>query len=342
MQAYDSVAVEADVELGGTDQLYNLLMGRDGDGGLRPRAAGRADDAAARLLGRREDVQLASATTSRSTRRPRSSSARRCGSRTTLLPELVPARAGATTPPAGEPLEAKLAPRALHRRRARTGRRPRARRRSTSRASCARARRPRRCRRRRFRDGDPVHLPALLVELLRRGSTSEARRLIAQGGVKVDGEVVTELDVPRARLAGALVQAGQAPFRPLDTPPDALCYHSRAARQRRRRKSCNRQRRPVEPNRYDVVSAKHRRASGASRRLFSRPRRGSAVFENSTACDLRRDLSRPGFGRPRRTHMTRRPSLRGGVTFEHKLMNQLAARRIGLVSERGNRSSRRV
>ncbi|AHY46570.1 tyrS: tyrosine--tRNA ligase [Rubrobacter radiotolerans] len=28
MQAYDSVVVEADVELGGTDQLYNLLMGR--------------------------------------------------------------------------------------------------------------------------------------------------------------------------------------------------------------------------------------------------------------------------------------------------------------------------
>jgi tyrosyl-tRNA synthetase len=28
MQAYDSVAVDADVEIGGTDQLYNLLMGR--------------------------------------------------------------------------------------------------------------------------------------------------------------------------------------------------------------------------------------------------------------------------------------------------------------------------
>lgn len=28
-QAYDSVAVEADVELGGTDQLFNLLVGRD-------------------------------------------------------------------------------------------------------------------------------------------------------------------------------------------------------------------------------------------------------------------------------------------------------------------------
>src|SRR5256714_13731929 len=29
MQAYDSVAVRADVELGGTDQTYNLLMGRE-------------------------------------------------------------------------------------------------------------------------------------------------------------------------------------------------------------------------------------------------------------------------------------------------------------------------
>src|SRR5918999_3545887 len=29
LQAYDSVAVQADVELGGTDQLFNLLVGRD-------------------------------------------------------------------------------------------------------------------------------------------------------------------------------------------------------------------------------------------------------------------------------------------------------------------------
>jgi len=28
-QAYDSVAIEADVELGGTDQTFNILMGRD-------------------------------------------------------------------------------------------------------------------------------------------------------------------------------------------------------------------------------------------------------------------------------------------------------------------------
>src|ERR687886_1991761 len=41
MQAYDSVAVEADVELGGTDQLFNLLMGREvmAAYGLEPQVA---------------------------------------------------------------------------------------------------------------------------------------------------------------------------------------------------------------------------------------------------------------------------------------------------------------
>ena len=61
-------------------------------------------------------------------------------------------------------------------------------------------------------DGDPLHLPALLVEHLEVPSTSEARRLIAQGGVKVDGEAVHELDLPRARLDGAVIQAGKRRF----------------------------------------------------------------------------------------------------------------------------------
>lgn len=29
MQAYDSVAIDADIELGGTDQRFNTLLGRD-------------------------------------------------------------------------------------------------------------------------------------------------------------------------------------------------------------------------------------------------------------------------------------------------------------------------
>src|SRR5262249_26226194 len=61
-------------------------------------------------------------------------------------------------------------------------------------------------------ESDPVHLPAVLVDVLGVGSTSEARRLISQGGVKVDGEVVSDLDVPRTRLGGALVQAGKRRF----------------------------------------------------------------------------------------------------------------------------------
>src|SRR5581483_2815395 len=47
--------------------------------------------------------------------------------------------------------------------------------------------------------GDPLHLPALLASAFGL-STSEARRMIGQGGVRVDGEAVAELELPRARL----------------------------------------------------------------------------------------------------------------------------------------------
>jgi tyrosyl-tRNA synthetase len=57
-----------------------------------------------------------------------------------------------------------------------------------------------------------VHLPALLVERLGVGSTSEARRLIQQGGVRVNGEPAPGVDVPRAALAGALLQVGKRRF----------------------------------------------------------------------------------------------------------------------------------
>ena len=59
VQGYDSVALRADVELGGTDQKFNLLVGPAIAGSLRPGAADRADHAAARRPGRRaEDVQI--------------------------------------------------------------------------------------------------------------------------------------------------------------------------------------------------------------------------------------------------------------------------------------------
>jgi tyrosyl-tRNA synthetase len=56
------------------------------------------------------------------------------------------------------------------------------------------------------------------VEHLGVGSTSEARRLIAQGAVRIDGQPAAELDVPRASLEGALVQAGKRRFMRFFTP----------------------------------------------------------------------------------------------------------------------------
>jgi tyrosyl-tRNA synthetase len=52
----------------------------------------------------------------------------------------------------------------------------------------------------------------LLVDFLGLASTSEARRMITQGGVKLNGEVVKDLDLSRDRLNGALVQAGKRRF----------------------------------------------------------------------------------------------------------------------------------
>ena len=59
--------------------------------------------------------------------------------------------------------------------------------------------------------GRPVHLPALLADAFGL-STSEGRRLIAQGGVKVDGRPAEALDLPRESLEGAVVQAGKRRF----------------------------------------------------------------------------------------------------------------------------------
>ena len=58
---------------------------------------------------------------------------------------------------------------------------------------------------------DPVHLPRVLSRELGM-TTSQARRLIDQGGVRLDGEPVTELDVAAERLRGTLLQAGKRRF----------------------------------------------------------------------------------------------------------------------------------
>src|SRR5215207_6714493 len=65
-------------------------------------------------------------------------------------------------------------------------------------------------------NGEAVHLPALLADAF-DVSRSEARRLLAQAGVKLDGEALDEsaLDLPAERLDGAVIQLGRRRFKRL-------------------------------------------------------------------------------------------------------------------------------
>jgi tyrosyl-tRNA synthetase len=65
-------------------------------------------------------------------------------------------------------------------------------------------------------DGEPVHLPALIAEAFGR-SRSDARRLLTQGGVRLDGDALGEADMDLAaeRLDGRVLQVGKRHFRRL-------------------------------------------------------------------------------------------------------------------------------
>jgi tyrosyl-tRNA synthetase len=208
MQAYDSVAVEADVELGGTDQLYNLLAGRDvmEAYGIEPQVV-----LTTPLLLSWDGEKMSSSVGNNV---PLTAAPEEQFGRTMRLPDdqleewyrLVMEQPS----PDGDPLEAKLA----------LARYVVARSHGVEAARAAEAHFTRVVRERRapdevatypLPDDDPVHLPAILAGAFEM-STSEGRRLIADDAVKVDGEVVHELDIPRSQLENALVQAGKRRF----------------------------------------------------------------------------------------------------------------------------------
>lgn len=214
MQAYDSVAVEADVELGGTDQLYNLLAGRDvmEAYGLEPQVV-----LTTPLLLSWDGEKMSSSVGNNI---PLTAPPEEMFGRTMRIPDAMLEewyRLVAEEPlRAGDPMQAKL--RLAHRIVARSHGEDAARaaeehftrvvRRGEAPEEMPAASLP---------EGDPVHLPALIASAF-GVSTSEARRLVAQGGVRLDGEVVAELDVPRERLAGAVLQAGKRRFARLVAP----------------------------------------------------------------------------------------------------------------------------
>ena len=212
MQAYDSVAIEADVELGGTDQLYNLLAGREvmEAYGVEPQVV-----LTTPLLLSWDGEKMSSSVGNNV---PLTAPAEEMFGRTMRIPDsqleewwtLV-----AQQPvPEGDPMKAKLElarwiVARSHGEEAAT-------------AAAEHFRRvvqegeaPEDVPERSLPAGDPIHLPAVLADAFDL-STSEARRLIAQGGVKLDGDAVSDLDVPRSRLAGAVLQAGKRRFVRLD------------------------------------------------------------------------------------------------------------------------------
>jgi tyrosyl-tRNA synthetase len=216
LQGYDSVAVRADVELGGTDQMFNLLLGRD-----IQRAYGQPQQVAMTLpiLPGTDGVQRMSKTLGNYigvTEPPEE-----IYGKTLSLPdsamgtwyELLLDR----PPPADLP--ARDAKRALAR--ALVAR-------FHDEAAAARAEEqfdrvhvahevPEEIEEANFEASDgAVHLPAVL-EAVFGLSRSEGRRLLAQGGVRLDGEALSgdDQDVPAERLDGAVLQVGKRRFRRL-------------------------------------------------------------------------------------------------------------------------------
>jgi tyrosyl-tRNA synthetase len=218
LQGYDSVAIEADLELGGTDQKFNLLLGRDiqqaygqpgqsimtmpilpGTDGERRMSKSLGNyigvtDPPEEMFGKLMSI-------------PDSVMGTYYG---LLLAEEVPADL--------EPVQAKrnLARRLVDRFHGdATGER--------AETAFDRVHKqgevPEDVPERRLadidglEDGEEIHLPALISALFGL-SSSEARRLLAQGGVKADGEALPAepLDVPADSVRGKVLQVGKRRF----------------------------------------------------------------------------------------------------------------------------------
>ena len=209
MQAYDSVAIEADVEIGGTDQLFNLLAGRDvmPQYGLQPQVV----ITYPLLVGLDGEEKMSKSTGNyiAITEPPEQLFGKTMSIPDAALPQWWELVAGGGEHP-DDPLEWKLE----------LARRVTGRWAGEDGSRVGEAHFTRVVREGRAPDDvpeaplpveDPVHLPGALAAVFGL-STSEVRRLIAGGGVKVDGEVVRALDLDRAALSGATVQAGKRRF----------------------------------------------------------------------------------------------------------------------------------
>ncbi len=210
MQAYDSVAVQADVELGGTDQLFNLMLGREVQQayGQQPQVAltmpilpgtdgvARMSKSSGNYIGVAEPPE------------------EQFG-KIMSIPDaamvifyelLFAAEPGVSGHPNAEKRRlGRLVADRFHG--AGAGDRAEAAFDRMFKANTAPEDTPTVT----IAAGD-VHVPAFLVDHMGVASRGEARRLVAQGGVTVDGARLDDLDVPAARLHDSVVRAGKRRF----------------------------------------------------------------------------------------------------------------------------------
>jgi tyrosyl-tRNA synthetase len=214
MQAYDSVAIEADVELGGTDQLYNLLAGRDvmEAYGVEPQVA-----LTVPLLVSWDDARMSSSrgnyiALAEPPEEQFGKAMRISDEQLEQWYELVME----SEAPSGDPLEAKLE---LARFIVRRSHGDEAARKAEDHFT------------RVVREGqapdeveevvhadDLVYFPGLLSSRFGQ-SASHWRRVIDQGGVKLDGAPLTAYELPRAEVENRLIQAGKRQFLRLVAAP---------------------------------------------------------------------------------------------------------------------------
>ncbi len=210
MQAYDSVMLKADVEIGGTDQLFNLMLGRE----VQQAYGQRAQVAMTMpILPGTDGVRRMSKSTGNYigvTEPPEEQFGKVMSVPDPQMEEffrlLFPQEPG----PSGHPGDEKR----------RLGRLVAQRFHGPGAGEAAEAHFDRLFKDRAAPDEVPeitvaagvVHMPALLVDGLGVGSRSEARRMLTQGGVSVDGEVLGDLDVDASALDGRIVRAGKKRF----------------------------------------------------------------------------------------------------------------------------------
>lgn len=210
MQAYDSVAVQADVELGGTDQLFNLMLGREVQQayGVAPQVALTmpilpGTDGVARMSKSSGNyIGVAEAPEEQFGKVMSIPDAAMATYSALLFPD--------DPGPTGSAVAAKR----------RLGRLVADRFHGQGAGERAEAYFNRVTRDHEAPEDVPevtvaagtVHLPALLADRLGVASRGEARRLIGQGGVTLEGERVSDLDVAAEALDGKVLRAGKRRF----------------------------------------------------------------------------------------------------------------------------------